>query len=442
MSAPATVVTNAAELSEALGNGTAVIEVQGTITGSPMITLAPGVTLRGGTLRFGGRGVRLTADNTLEDITVETPDTEAAVLNDTGQTDLGTLVLRNVTTRGQVFLLAADAVRTGHVRVETLHVAGADVRGRFDRPHGFGVDVLQGAFTLWNRQPDTASVITAELLDISAGSADNPVRGSGVFVGGHGNSAGLGDGGTVQVTELRTGEVHSDGGIPEATPDLISGGVFVVSGGVVEHVVDTAAVTTYGPNDMVLDNWGEVSRWTATAPVTSHGPSGIGFVQFGAIDKLDVQAPVLTTGDGARGFNLYDGTLGEARFTDITTTGDGSIGVQISKPLGALLISGDVTTSGGTGLSLVKGVQLTLSASAMSVKEGGVADTVAVGGKLATSGDGVSTLELLGKVQSFSVDGGVEATGRGSDAVHIAGDLSPLDDVTISAADGEDVVRV
>ncbi len=38
--------------------------------------------------------------------------------------------------------------------VDGLHVAAADVRDRELRPHGFGVDVLQGAFTLWNRQDE------------------------------------------------------------------------------------------------------------------------------------------------------------------------------------------------------------------------------------------------------------------------------------------------
>ncbi|WP_202863576.1 hypothetical protein [Ornithinimicrobium avium] len=120
------------------------IEVDGVITGSPMITLPPGTTLRGGTLRFGARGVRLTSDNTLEGITIEVPLQEAAILNATSVEDLGTLVLRNVRTRGQVALLAQDRVRAGRIRAEGVHVAAADVRGRFDRPHGFGVDALQG----------------------------------------------------------------------------------------------------------------------------------------------------------------------------------------------------------------------------------------------------------------------------------------------------------
>ena len=62
--------------------------------------------------------------------------------------------------------------------------------------------------------------------------------------------------GTVHVSTLRTGEIHTDGGVPAGTPDPISGGVFVISGAVVDQVASTGPVTTYGQNDMVLDNWG------------------------------------------------------------------------------------------------------------------------------------------------------------------------------------------
>ncbi|MFB7260665.1 hypothetical protein ACFCXH_00630 [Streptomyces nojiriensis] len=247
----------------------------------------------------------------------------------------------------------------------------ADVRGRSRRPHGFGVEALQGGFTLWNLQADPAVTITAELLDISVGTQETPVRGSGVFVGGRGDWFGKGDGGVLAVSHLRTGEIHTDGRIPAGTPDLISGGVFVISGARAEQVTNAGPVTTYGQNDMVLDNWGTVTTWTATAPVVSQGPSGIGFVNFGDIDLLDVQAPIRTHGKGARGFNLYEGSLCEARFAQIETTGDGSVGIQVSKPLGTLLVAGDVTTSGGEGLSLVKGVQVVLKAIALSIKSGG-----------------------------------------------------------------------
>jgi hypothetical protein len=81
-----------------------------------------------------------------------------------------------------------------------------------------------------------------------------------LFVGGHGDWNGAADGGTVRVTTLRTGEIQTDGGIAPGTPDLISGGVFVISGADVEKVRNDGPVTTYGPNEMVLDNWAACSR--------------------------------------------------------------------------------------------------------------------------------------------------------------------------------------
>lgn len=78
----------------------------------PVITLAPGVRRRGGTLEFGAKGVRLTRDNVPEDVTICSPEQEAAVLNDVTVADLGTLVLRGVRTTGQVLILARDAGNT------------------------------------------------------------------------------------------------------------------------------------------------------------------------------------------------------------------------------------------------------------------------------------------------------------------------------------------
>ncbi len=431
-----TTVSSAQDLATALADGATDIEVEGTIEGSPMVTLPPGTTLRGGELVFGAKGVRLTSDNTLEDIVVRTAWDEVAILNDTGVAALGTLTLRNVRTTGQVLLVAEDAVRSGHVQVDGLHVERADVRGRSRRPHGFGVEALQGGFTVWNRQADPAVTITAEILDVSVGSAEEPVRGSGVFVGGHGDWDGKGDGGVLTVSTLRTGQIHTDGGIPPGTADLISGGVFVISGARVDEVVNAGEVTTYGQNDMVLDNWGAVARWTASAPVTSEGPSGIGFVNFGDIGILDVQAPLVTNGKGARGFNLYDGSLREARFESIATTGDGSIGIQISKPMGTLRVSGDVTTAGGEGMSLVKGVQTKLKAIALSVKEGGEVESVEIGGQLSTGGDHVTTLEIEGRGGHIAGAGGVHATGAGSEPGPAAGDVPGLEAFRVAEANG------
>ncbi|MGS2619206.1 hypothetical protein ACVCAH_32460 [Micromonospora sp. LZ34] len=434
-------VTTAAQLMEAIQQRIPTIQVDGQVRGMPMITLSPGVRLCGGTLEFGGKGVRLTRDNVLEDVTIRVPEHEAAIVNDTSIADLGTVRLAGVRTSGQVLLVARDAVRSGHIHVDGLAVEAADVRGRVDRPHGFGVDALQGGFTLWNQQPDPAAEITAELLDLTIGRAQHPVRGSGVFVGGHGDWTGASDGGTVRVTTLRTGEIHVDGGIPDDTPDLISGGVFVISGAVVEHVLNAGAVTTYGPNDMVLDNWGSVRHWEAVAPITSYGPSGIGFVNFADLDRLDVRAPVVTHGTGARGFNLYAGSLRHASFDSIATTGNGAIGIQVSRQLPVLEVRGDLTTGGGTGTSLVQGVQTQLTAIALSIKSGGSIGQATVGGRIATRGDNLVTVDVDGELGRLIAAGGIHADGSGSDAVRIQGQGPDLNGVNITAADGRTVVR-
>lgn len=433
-------VSTAAELTEALAAGEMSIEVHGEISGMPMITLGPGVTVTGGSLKFSAKGVRLTSNNTLTDIVITTADHELAILNDTTVSDLGTITLHRVTATGQVQILIRDAIRSGHVEVDGLTVVAADVRGRMERPHGFGVDAMQGAFTLWNQQTDPAVTITAQILNVSAGTAAAPVRGCGVFVGGHGDWNGMADGGGVlNVSTLSTGEIHTDGGIAPGTPDLISGGVFVISGAFVENVVNEGPVTTNGQNDMVLDNWGSVQTWTAKASITSNGPSGIGFVNFGHIDLLDVQAPIQTNGPGARGFNVYDGSLREARFASIATHGDGSVGVQVSKDLPILTIAGDLTTDGGEGTSLVKGVQVVLKAIALSIKPGGHIGTATIGGTITTAGVSVTAVELEGAIESLSVDRWISATGAGSDGVHITGDATVLDGITVTAT-GADVV--
>ena len=429
-------VRNAAELERAISSGCSEINLAGTITGSPSITLPEGSTLSDGKLVFLAKGVRLTRNNTLRDVTIETTPYEVAVYNDTSVADAGTLSFQNVVTVGQVYIVADDETKA--VRVETmgLHVKDADVRGRAEQPHGYGVDVLQGGLTLWNRQKDPSSSFTATLRDVSVGTEATPVRGSGVFVAGYGDREGNLGGGALTADLIETGRVVTDGGIAPGTPDKITGGVFVVSGATVEKVINAGEVTTHGQNDMVLDNWGYVTEWLSTAEVKSTGPSGIGFVNFGDIERLDMQAPVITTGAGARGFNLYDGSLDEASFHSIKTTGDGSVGIQVSKPMGSLTVHHDVVTTGGEGASLVKGVQTTLKAVALSVKAGGEIESVTVGGTLRTEGAGVVTFEVAdgGIIRSLTLGGGIEATGAGSEATDIQGETPSLAGVTINSS--------
>jgi len=150
---------------------------------------------------------------------------------------------------------------------------------------------------------------------------------------------------------------------------------------------------TYGVNDMVLDNWGVVDRWTAEAKITSYGPSGIGFANFGIVHELKVNAPIETFGQGARGFNVYTGTVNLAEFDRVVTHADGAVGIQISQPIGRLVVHRGIETFGGTGPSLVKGVLINLSAIALSIKPGGSARKIEIVGRVKTNGPGVAPIE-------------------------------------------------
>ena len=166
---------------------------------------------------------------------------------------------------------------------------------------------------------------------------------------------------------------------------------------------------TYGPNDMVLDNWGVVDRWTAEDKITSYGPSGIGFVNFGVVNELRVERPIETFGRGARGYNVYTGTVRSAEFDRIVTHADGAVGIQISQPIGRPLVKRGIETFGGTGDSLVKGVLTTLSAVGFSIKPGGLAREVEINGGVTTHGKGIAPIEIHGVVESLRVAGGVAA---------------------------------
>lgn len=411
MTASSIVVSSVAELVRAVRDaGIRQIAVSGELADVPTLRLSPGQVLLGqgddAALIFtaGIDGLQLSTDNEVHSLHLVASSDRRAIHNDTQVESLGRLVLGEVTTIGQVQILARDKVRSGHVEVAGLDVVSADARAQADRPQGFGVHVLQGAFTLWNMQADATVVISARLVGLSAGRAAAPVFGSGIFVSGAGF-----EGGRLTVSLLETGEIHSDGRIPPGTPDTITGGVFTVFNAFVDTVRNLGPVVTYGQNDMVLDNWGSVDHWVAEEKITSYGPSGIGFVNFGLVNELEVEAPIETFGQGARGFNVYAGTVNRAVFDRITTHADGAVGIQISQPIGYLSVRRGLETFGGTGDSLVKGVVLKLSAIALSVKPGGSAREIDIDGGVTTHGDGIAPLEMLGVVGRLSIEGGLNA---------------------------------
>lgn len=414
-----TIVRNSVELLAATVDRTVeAICVVGQIDKASGLDLRPGVSLYGkeasACVRFigGSDGIRLSSDNRLENLQLLADDNRRAIYNDTSQNGLGTITLKNIVTRGQVSLFAKDAVRSGHVTVDGLDILSADCRHYEERPQGYGVEVVQGAFTLWNLSKDNEVTITADLVGLSAGRPGAPVIGSGIFVNGASDK-----GAGLHVTRLMTGPVYSTAQIAPGVPNVISGGVFTVYGARVAIVRNLGEVVTYGQNDMVLDNWGVVDTWIADGPVTSYGQSGIGFVNFGALNDLIINAPIETFGQGSRGFNVYDGTLQRATFDRVVTHADGAVGIQVSKVIGSLTVKRGIETFGGVGQSLVKGVVMTLAATPLSIKPGGVAKDIRIAGGLVSHGDGVQPVEVNGSIESLLIEGGTRVAGGGFSVV-------------------------
>ncbi|HKT32509.1 MAG TPA: hypothetical protein VJS89_08470 [Gammaproteobacteria bacterium] len=444
MNKPAVSINSLTELMSALSTGEpCVLELQTSVACPHSITLPPGFSLTGADknrciLSFGnGDGIGLTANNRVSDLTLIAPPNARAIYTQAGIADMGTLTLGNLAVTGQVSIITHAGTDKLNLVVDGLHIAACDARRYSEQPQKYGVNVYQGALTVYNFNGGVNSRITASLTNISVGAKNAPVLGSGIFVSGFGDQSGL-----VELDTLTTGAVHSTGMLPYGTADIITGGVFIVYGVHAKRVEHFGEVVTYGVNDMVLDTWGTVDQWIAHAPVVSYGPSGIGFVNFGMVNDFRAEAEIITYGLGARGFNQYDGTVKNIRFKSIETFGDGSIGIQVSKPLGTIKVDGDVTTHGSIGNTLVKGVNMQLPAEAFSVKPGGVVEKLVVGGNLITHGAKVTTYAIEGgKVNVLDIKGEVIANGQGSDAVLVADKGStPLTKVRARAKAGKALV--
>lgn len=438
-------VASLTELMSALSTaGVRTIELTTSVASPHSITLPPGCALTGrdkgrAILSFSnGDGIGLTADNRIAQLTIVAAPGARAIYTQAGAADMGTIALTDLVVTGQVSILTRTGTKALKLTVDRLHIAACDARRYSEQPQKYGVNVYQGALTVYNFNGDADSRIHASLTDISVGAKHAPALGSGIFVCGFGDS-----GGQVELETLTTGEVHSTGALPYGTADMITGGVFIVNGVHAKRVEHFGTIVTYGVNDMVLDTWGRVDRWIAHAPVVSYGPSGIGFVNFGTVDDFVAEAEVITYGLGARGFNQYDGTVRTIRFKSIETFGDGSIGIQVSKPVGTITVDDGVTTHGSIGNTLVKGVNVMLPAQAFSVKPGGVVEKLAVGGDLVTHGDNVSTYAIDGgKVLAVEIKGKVVANGQGSDAIVVSDKGStPLTGVRARAKTGKGLVE-
>lgn len=409
-------ISSFSELQAALSRGEKAIELGRTITALHSIILPAGVTLTGakqedGTLPMvifiNTDGFGATKDNTISDLTISTPAEKKAVYAAFTDEDAGTLTFTNLHVTGQFSVIMRLGTKKANVVMDHVDVVNADARSFLEQPQKYGVNVLQGAITLYNFNSEKDSLMTVRAENLTVGRRDAPVSGSGIFVAGFGD-----DGGRMEIERLHTGAVYSVGRLAQGVADYITAAVFVLNGAHAKEVMHDGEIVTYGTNDMVLDAWGEVDDWIVNAPVLSYGPSGIGFVNFGKVKNFDAsKSPFVTYGTGARGYNQYDGTVDNIHFKSVTTNGDGSIAIQVSKPIGTLTVDESIETHGSKGNSLVKGVNMELPAIALSVKDGGVIRELNVGKDIATHGDEVVSLNVDkgGEITAATIGGTIRA---------------------------------
>ncbi|TYK94134.1 hypothetical protein E0F67_09045, partial [Streptococcus pyogenes] len=307
---------------------------------------------------------------------------------------------------GQISLIFRTPTLKAHVVTKNVHVASSDTRTYLEQPQKYEVNVLQGAYTLYNFNANKDSLITASIDNLSIGSEGHPAIGSGVFISGFNDQ-----GGRVDIDQMTLGDVYSTGLIPQGVADFITGAVFVVYGAHISHLIQNGKTVTYGVNDMVLDAWGQVDEWVVNDDVISYGQSGVGFVNFGTVNHFKANKAISTYGTGARAYNQYDGTLKEGYFSGIQTFNNGAVGIQISKKVGKLVVDGDIVTQGGLGQSLVKGVNVDLPAYALSMKDGGQLESLTVTGNIISHGDKVTTVTMEdgALIHHIEVTGQIEA---------------------------------
>ena len=380
-----------------------------------------------------GDGIGLSADNEVSNLTIQANPNNRAIYTLSNHPDLGTLSLKNLTITGQVQILTRAGTNKTKLIADNIDVVACDARRYSEQPQKYGVNVYQGAFTVYNFNSDPDSVINATLTNISLGRKGAPVIGAGLFVCGFGDN-----GGWVIADTITTVDIYSNGMLPFGQPDMITAGVFIVNGTKIKNLTHHGSVTTYGVNDMVLDTWGYVEKWVAEKPITSYGPSGIGFVNFGTVDEFEAKDKVETFGSGARGFNQYDGTVKKAVFHSIITHGHGSIGMQFSKSVGTIEVKHGVVTNGSVGQSLVKGVIMTLPADAVSVKPGGEIKQLKISGGITTHGDNVTSYHVEGGiVHELNVKGDIVANGDDSIAVAVSNNgETPLTNISAISKQG------
>lgn len=216
------------QLQKAINNNEKEIELLNSISSPYSLSLKDGQNINGNNnfLSFiNSDGLMLEGNNKISDLSIQTNPEKLAIFVSSELNNLGVIELNNLTVVGVVQILTRKNNNHLKLKVNNLDIVSADSRNYPERPMKYGVIVYQGAFTVYNFNPNPDSLIEVNIENLNIGRKNAPVIGSGVFIAGFND-----DGGKVEVSKLVTKEVYSNGMIPSGVANLITGGVFILNG--------------------------------------------------------------------------------------------------------------------------------------------------------------------------------------------------------------------
>jgi len=95
-------------------------------------------------------GIGLTANNEVANLTIQANPNNRAIYTLSNYPDLGTLSLKNLTVTGQVQILTRAGTNKTNLVADSIDIVACDARRYSEQPQKYGVNVYQGAFTVYN----------------------------------------------------------------------------------------------------------------------------------------------------------------------------------------------------------------------------------------------------------------------------------------------------
>ena len=166
------------DLVSAIQNGQKDITITRSILCNYPILLPEGVNLNGQAQENGelpllsfqhSDGIGVSANNLIKNINIDTPVNHKAIFNTTVKADLGTFNFQNLLVKGQVSIIIRAGVEKATVVIDHVDIHSADARHYLEQPQKYGVNVLQGALTIYNINPDNKSLLSAAVSNLSIG---------------------------------------------------------------------------------------------------------------------------------------------------------------------------------------------------------------------------------------------------------------------------------